>query len=387
MHVIVSVSGVFWQFDLARELQSRGYLKRIYSSFPWQRLRREGVPRELVRTFPWIHGPWMTIHKYNKYLRIPKNIDRQIVHANIGLFDSWVASQIEECDALVGLSGSALKTGRVVQGRGGKHVCDRGSSHIRYQDAILNEEYRKWGFPFATIDPRVIAREEMEYDQADAIFVPSGFAQRSFIKMGIAAEKVKTIPYGVRLERFQRTGEPPKDFFNVMFAGTVSLRKGIPYLLEAFRMLRHPRKRLRLAGPMEAETRSFLKGQNLDGVEILGRMSQPKLAEYMSTSHVLALPSIEDGFGLVMAQAMACGAVIVSSENTGGPDLYQNGVEGFIVPIRSSERIAQSLQELAEDHALHQRMSEAAMARVKHLGGWHDYGEKCANHLNQLTQA
>jgi starch synthase len=387
MHVIQSVSGVFWQFDLARELESRGYLKRIYSSFPWRRLRREGVSKELVRTFPWIHAPWIVINRYNRYLHIPRHINGQIAHANIRLFDSWVASQIEECDALVGLSGSALNTGQVVKSRGGKHVCDRGSSHIRYQDAILNEEYAKWGFPFATIDPRVIAREEMEYQQADAIFVPSGFAHRSFVEMGVAADKVKVIPYGVRLERFQRTGEPPKDLFNVMFAGTVSLRKGIPYLLEAFRMFRHPRKRLRLAGPVEAETRSFLKNQKLDGVEILGRMSQPKLAEYMSTSHVLALPSIEDGFGLVMAQAMACGAVVISSENTGGPDLYRNRSEGFIVPIRSAAAIAQNLQELADDQALHQRMSEAAMERVKQLGGWHDYGEQCANHLKQLTQA
>jgi starch synthase len=387
MHVIQSVSGVFWQFDLARELESRGYLKRIYSSFPWRRLSREGVSKGLVRTFPWIHAPWIVINRYNRYLHIPRHINGQIAHANIRLFDSWVASQIEECDALVGLSGSALNTGQVVKSRGGKHVCDRGSSHIRYQDAILNEEYAKWGFPFATIDPRVIAREEMEYQQADAIFVPSGFAHRSFVEMGVAADKVKVIPYGVRLERFQRTGEPPKDLFNVMFAGTVSLRKGIPYLLEAFRMFRHPRKRLRLAGPVEAETRSFLKNQKLDGVEILGRMSQPKLAEYMSTSHVLALPSIEDGFGLVMAQAMACGAVVISSENTGGPDLYRNRSEGFIVPIRSAAAIAQNLQELADDQALHQRMSEAAMERVKQLGGWHDYGEKCANHLKQLTQA
>jgi alpha-maltose-1-phosphate synthase len=79
--------------------------------------------------------------------------------------------------------------------------------------------------------------------------------------------------------------------------------------------------------------------------------------------------------------------VVISSENTGGPDLYRNRSEGFIVPIRSAAAIAQNLQELADDQALHQRMSEAAMERVKQLGGWHDYGEKCANHLKQLTQA
>lgn len=383
MQVTQSVCGVFWQFDLAREMEARGYLKKIYSTFPWQRLRRESVPRERVSSFPWIHTPWMAI---NKYARIPKNVGWKLGYANFRLFDAWVASKIEDCDALVSLSGAGLKSGRTVQGRGGKYVCDRGSSHIRYQNAILNEEYARWGFAVQTCDPRMVEREEAEYAQADAIFVPSEFARRSFIEMGVAAEKVKTIPYGVRLDRFQNTGEPPADSFDVLFAGTVSLRKGIPYLLEAFRKLQHPRKRLRLAGPVELETQRLLERQNLDGVEVLGRMPQSKLAEYMNASHVLVLPSIEDGFGLVMAQAMACGAVIVSSENTGGPDLYEDGKEGFIVPIRDAQAIADRLQQLIDEPEKRRRMSEAAVERVKQQGGWHDYGERCAHHLKQLTR-
>jgi starch synthase len=384
MQVTQSVCGVFWQFDLAREMESRGYLKRIYSSFPWRRLRRENVSNERVSTFPWFHAPWMVA---TNSIRLPKPVVRNWALLNYETFDAWVASRIEECDALVSLSGVGLKSGKVVQSRGGKYVCDRGSSHIRYQDTILNEEYARWGFPIQAVDPRVIEREEAEYLQADAVFVPSEFSRRSFIQMGISADKVKTIPYGVRLDRFERTGEPAKDAFDVMFAGTVSLRKGIPYLLQAFQKLQHPRKRLRLAGPMELEARRFLDRQNLDHVELLGKMPQSKLAEYMSTSHVLVLPSVEDGFGLVMAQAMACGAVVVSSENTGGPDLYEHGVEGFIVPIRNGDAIAARLQELADDPALHQRMSEAALARVTTLGGWHDYGERCAQHLRQLTRS
>jgi alpha-maltose-1-phosphate synthase len=382
MQVTQSVCGVFWQFDLAREMEARGLLKRIYSTFPWQRLKRESVPRERVSSFPWIHTPWLAANKY-----LPRKLVRDLALLNYQTFDAWVAARIEECDALVSLSGVGLKTGQVVQRRGGKYVCDRGSSHMRYQNAILNEEYARWGFKIEACDPRAIDREEAEYAQADAIFVPSEFARRSFIEMGVPADKVKTVPYGVRLDRFQRNGEPSKESFDVMFAGTVSLRKGIPYLLEAFRKLQHPHKRLRLAGPVERETQLLLERENLDGVEVLGRMPQARLAEYMSISHALVLPSVEDGFGLVMAQAMACGTVVVSSENTGGPDLYENGVEGFIVPIRRADAIADRLQELAEDRALHQRMSEAALRRVKHLGGWHDYGEKCANHLRQLTQS
>jgi alpha-maltose-1-phosphate synthase len=382
MQVTQSVCGVFWQFDLAREMEARGYLRRIYSSFPWRRLKRESVPRERVRTFPWIHAPWMAI---NQRLPFPKKISWEIAYANVRLFDAWVASKIEDCDALVSLSGVGLKSGRVVQSRGGKYVCDRGSSHIRYQDAILKEEYARWGFTIQPCDPRMVEREEAEYAEADAVFVPSEFARRSFGEMGVAPEKVKVIPYGVRLDRFQRTTEPSTESFDVLFAGTVSLRKGIPYLLDGFKKLQHPRKRLRLAGPVESEARRLLEQHSLEGVEVMGRMPQSRLAEYMGASHVLVLPSIEDGFGLVMAQAMACGAVIVSSENTGGPDLYDDGVEGFVVPIRDSQAIADRLQHLADDPDMRQRMSEAAVRRVKQLGGWHDYGEQCAKYLKQLV--
>jgi glycosyltransferase involved in cell wall biosynthesis len=382
LQVIQAVSGTFHHFDLARELESRGYLKRIYSTFPWFRLKREGIPHDRISTFPWIHAPLMAS---GRYIRVPSKLSRRIELVNIRLFDEWVASQIEECDAFIGLSGSGLKTGRVVQSRGGKHICDRGSSHIRYQDRIHQDEFVRWGFQPRPIDPQVISREEAEYASADAIFVPSMFAHRSFVEMGVPAEKVKTIPYGVRLDRFRPAKPLEDDTFKVLFAGTVSLRKGIPYLLDAFRRLRHPHKRLRLAGPVEPEVKLLLSKFDLTNVEVLGRMSQTDLARCMSTSHVLVLPSIEDGFGLVMAQAMACGAVVVSSEHTGGADLYQDGVEGFIVPIRSSEAIVDRLQQLADDPHLLSKMREATLKRVQSLGGWHDYGQKCAQNLRDIT--
>jgi glycosyltransferase involved in cell wall biosynthesis len=87
---------------------------------------------------------------------------------------------------------------------------------------------------------------------------------------------------------------------------------------------------------------------------------------------------------MVMAQAMACGCPVISSTNTGGEDLFTDGVEGFVVPIRSPEAIAARLQQLADDPALQQRMSEAALARVRQIGGWHQYGEAWAKLLREL---
>lgn len=383
MQVIQAVSGTFHHFDLARELEARGFLKRIYSSFPWRRLRREGVPRERVRTFPWIHTPWMLAHRY---VNVPSRISTEVALANIRWFDAWVAGRLEDCDAFVALSGSGLKAGRVAQSRGAKYVCDRGSSHIRFQKAIVEEEYARWGFPGSRVDPRALEIEEIEYASADAITVPSEFSRRSFVEMGVDGQKVKTMPLGVRLDRFSRSGARPSESLDLLFAGTVSIRKGLPYLLEAFAKFKHPLKRLRLAGPVEPEMRSLLRRFDLTGVEVLGRLPQPELARWMNASHVMVLPSIEDGFGLVMAQAMACGTVVIASENTGGPDLFTDGVEGFVIPIRSPEAILERLTRLSDDPELLERMSAASVRRVQTLGGWSDYGARYAAMLQSLTR-
>ncbi len=170
MRVIQIVHGAFHHFDLARELEAHGHLQRIYSGFPWRRLQREGVARHHVSTFPWLHTSLFLIERY---WRMPRRLKAYLDYQDTLLLDSWVASQIEPCDVVVGLSGVALKTGQLVQSRGGKYVCDRGSSHIRYQHDIVGEEHRRWGVPAKVRDPRLIHREEAEYAAADVITVPS----------------------------------------------------------------------------------------------------------------------------------------------------------------------------------------------------------------------
>jgi alpha-maltose-1-phosphate synthase len=383
MKAVLAVNGVFHHFELARELAKRDLLECIYSTFPWKRLKREDLDRRYVRTFPWIHTPQIAA---GRWVHIPPLLNRNLSRLARTTLDAHVARTFPACDVFVALSGSGVASGRQARRSGAKHICDRGSSHMRFQHAILVEEYRRWGYSFPQErDHFFLEREEIEYAEADAITVPSTFALRTFLEMGVPAEKLHRIPYGVRLERFQRTAEPPQDRFEVLFAGAVGLRKGVPYLLEAFRKLQHPRKRLRIAGAVQPEMKAFFRRQNLEHVEILGGLPQTKLIELMSTSHALVLPSIEDGFGLVMAQAMACGCPVVASTNTGAEDLFTDGVEGFIVPIRSPETIALRLQQLVDDPAFQQKMSHAAVQRVHQIGGWDQYGGAWATLLYHLT--
>jgi glycosyltransferase involved in cell wall biosynthesis len=158
----------------------------------------------------------------------------------------------------------------------------------------------------------------------------------------------------------------------------------VGYLLEAFANLRHPHKRLRIVGTVQEDIRSILPRLPMDKVELLGSIPQPELAALMSRSHVLALPSIEEGLALVQAQAMACGCPVLCSSNTGAEDLLTDGIEGFIVPIRDPAALADRLQKLADDPNLQRSMREAALQRVRSIGGWKEYGDRWENLLNTL---
>ena len=393
MKVSQAVFGVFHHFELARELDRRGHLQMVYSTWPWARLKREGLPHSKVQTFPWMHTAETLLSRAGL---LPRWLGDELGYRTALSFDDWTARRIgavsktNDIDALIGISGAALKTGRLLQQRGGVFVCDRGSTHQRYQANIVADEFRRWGLAAPHDDTRDTVREEEIYAVADAITVPSSFARRSFLEQGVAAGKLHTIPYGVRLETFTKVADPPSgqngdDAFNVLFAGSVSLRKGVPYLLQAFAQVKHPHKRLRLAGTIAPEIKQLLDRLPQQDVEFLGPVPQAQLPKRMSESHVLVLPSVEDGFGLVLSQALACGCPVIASTNTGGDDLITDGREGYIVPVRDVTALADRMTRLADDRDLQRRMSEAALARVAHLGGWAHYGDLWESLLLQLV--
>jgi glycosyltransferase involved in cell wall biosynthesis len=379
MQVVLSTIGKFHTFDLARQLYAREALKTVFSGYPWWKLREDGLPRETVKTFPWIHAPYMRFAPKRRGLKIYWEWwDR-------ALFDRYVARELPECDLFCGLSGSALRTGKVAKRRGAKYVCDRGSSHIRFQDRILREEYESLGVRYCGIDPRIVEKEEAEYELSDAIFVPSGFVLNSFVELGVPRRKLYLVPYGVDLVRFRRTCFPRASEFNVLFVGSTSVRKGIAYLLRAFEMLQHGRKTLTIAGSTSSDSISLLNEYASRGdVRVLGHVAQSKLKDLMSASHVMVLPSIEEGLALVQAQAMACGCPVIATTNTGAADLFTDGREGFIVPIRDPDSIADRLQKLADNPPLRDEMSAAALRRVQKVGGWDQYGDSAYRVFGEL---
>jgi starch synthase len=380
MKVTLTTCGRFHTFALARELLRHQVLDRVFTGFPWFAVKREQLPRCYVKTFPWYQTPRFALERWHL---CPPWLGRELGYAVHPALDRYAARNLGKPDIYMALSGSGLMSGLRAQSLGAKYICDRGSSHILYQERILKEEYRRLGTDMPPFDQQMIRRELGEYEQADAITVPSEFVRRSFLAEGVAPQKLWKIPYGCNIDAFQPVGGPPKETFEVLFIGALSLRKGVPYLLQAFKKFRHPHKHLNLVGS-QTEDWPFIASHTLDdNVKLLGTVPNLELKNVMGRAHVMVLPSIEEGLALVMGEALACGCPVIASENTGAGDLFTDGVEGFIVPIRDPDAIADRLQRLADCPDLRMQMSQAAHERALKLGGWRQYGD----HMLALYQS
>lgn len=369
--IVLATHGRFHSFDLAEQLQRAGLLSAIYTPYPKFKLRNTYVDPGLIRSFPFVSA----LHRLVEGRPAPRIVKQMLQLYACMAIDAYMKTTRPPCDILMALSGAGLASGGDVQRLGGRYVCDRGSTHLRYQMRLLAEEYDRAGIAFEPVHPRMIAREEAEYAQADAVTIPSHFAARSFVESGVDPAKLHVIPYGVDLEYFQPTVPRAPDF-RVLFVGQLSVRKGIGYLLKAFRQAKLPGARLVFVGSATHETKALLGNDPLDDVEFIGALSREQVAAQMSRASVMVLPSVEEGLAMVQAQALACGCPVIATVNSGAEDLFEDGKEGFIVPARDADSIARALTLLYRDRDLLHAMSQVGRQRMEQIGGWDRYGAR-----------
>jgi glycosyltransferase involved in cell wall biosynthesis len=156
-----------------------------------------------------------------------------------------------------------------------------------------------------------------------------------------------------------------------MFVGGVTLRKGIPYLLDAFRRVTPPAT-LRLVGAPHPNLIARLGGLP-PRVEMAGVRTGAALAREYAAADVFVLPSVEDGFGLVVLEAMLAGLPVVVSDHAGASEAVRDGIDGCVVPARDESALAARLELLLSDSALRARMGAAARASAISRT-WDDYG-------------
>jgi glycosyltransferase involved in cell wall biosynthesis len=352
--------------DQARQLYRAGVLERMVTAVPRSRV---GLPRDMVSTR-------LRMSALRRVMgRSLPSTDPCLGRAVIRDFDRWATSQLGSPSAISSLSGFATSTLSGASERGLTVFCDRGSWHILEQKRILDEEAARIGAPPERFDPFIVDRELDEYEIADKIIVPSEAARRSFLRRGIDASRVVKVPYGVDISQFSTPIEDRHPGAIVSVA-TIGLQKGHHHLLQAFQMLQTRNSTLTLVGPISAGYDRYLN-LNQPTVRMTGPVSRSRVIRELQQASIFVLASIHDGFGMVIAQAMACGLPVISTDAAGASELITDGVDGIIVPSPvSAENLAQAMEFLLSDNARSRAMGAAARRKVEAIGGWERYGRQ-----------
>jgi glycosyltransferase involved in cell wall biosynthesis len=263
-------------------------------------------------------------------------------------FDRWVKKQLTPGDHIISSYGYANESFKFVRAHGGKTFVDAGNSHIGNFWEILTEEHRRWDCPTPPVAPRWIARaKEMLAEQTDFVLSPSNYVTQSFLARGFKPEQILKNVYPVNLELFAPRAVPrPRNRpLTLINTGSLSLRKGTPYLLEAFRMIRKkiPAARLLLTRAVQDDVKPILARYNDLPIEWSPSLPPDQLAARLQSADIFVLPSLEEGLVRTACEAMACGLPAILTPNTGANDFIRPGVNGEVVPIRDPQAVADAV--------------------------------------------
>jgi alpha-maltose-1-phosphate synthase len=348
------------------------------------------------RTWVAPNGVFMRSHSWREIIRIAlvktglsERLglrQQQLVDWIYASLDDHVAKHHLQCLAAVyAYEDGAATTFQVAKQQGILCLYDLPIPFYRKNQDIQIEEANK----FPDLAPALqavqeptwkIERKEQEIQLADHIFVASSFTKKSLLDVGVQPEKISVIPYGAPIEYFQPKRKTDK-LFRALFVGRVEPRKGVHYLLKAWQELQLSEAELLLVGINEFP-KNWLSRYS-DIFRYVPSVPHASLNQYYTAANVLVFPSLVEGFGLVLLEAMACGIPVITTTNTAGPDILTDGVEGFIVPIRDVEALKEKLEWCyRHPHSLAE-MGRAARRKAEQLT-WGLYRQKLTTRVQEI---
>lgn len=379
MKITVSVAGKFHAFYLAAQLEKRGHLRRLATTYPKFEVAKYGIGKAKITSFWYLEAMARTSRAMG--------LSRNFVNATKkkGFLGLSAAMLPRDTDLFVGWSGGSINTIRRAKSLGIKTLLVRGSTHILHQRDVLRSEYEKLGLRPSLPSQSAIDTELAEYSEADYIYNQTDFVRKSFVENGVPAEKIVVTPTGVNLKHFFPT--PKEDSkFRIIYCGAISVRKGVHYLLQAYRGLNLPNSELWLIGAQTADTPHILKQYSSPGVVVKGFHAEKELHKLYSQGSIFCFPSLEEGLAMVQAQAMACGLPLICTDASGGGEFLKNGGGGLCVPAGSAEALTNAILKLYEDSQLREEMGKSARETISSGFTWDHYGDRiCAIYEHILS--
>ncbi|HAV12554.1 MAG TPA: hypothetical protein DCX06_03505 [Opitutae bacterium] len=374
-------------YPYAQSLVSAGCLHTFISGY--SRFGRESCPECLEGK---LHRAdyLQTLYVLSLRYRMPRAFSERLACWSKCRLDAVSYPYASESDVFLFYSGAGLHTLRKLKKNQASTLCvvEAVNTHARFQERILQEEHQRLGLQFKGFPRYELERRCLEYEEADAILCPSQAVKRSFIAEGIPEEKVWVVPYGFPASSHGRPSEEKAKIdgeFTVLYVGSLSVRKGIRYLIEGFQALDHPRKRLVLVGPRDKQSGFGDLSLSAD-IEVVGVLKGEELAARYRDADVFVQPSLEEGLSLVLGEALAHGLPIIATRESGVEELFQNVTCGYHVESRSSEDIRLNLARLAQNTERRDSFRESAHRQASTLGGWEQSGQNLVQALADMLQ-
>ena len=357
----------------------------VFSPRVQSELRRRSFPKELA--------PFIRSHPAREWIRLAA--DKlgwrrltQDEHAPFSVdaiyteMDGRVAERVKSgltIKAIYAYDSGALSTFRMAGQRGVTCIYEHPTIYWRLVQQLQREEaelHPDWAPTLGALadSEEKLARKDEELARADLVVTASTFARDSVARAPGLKAPIRVIHYGTIPGSLNPSRVPVHGKLRVLFVGMLSQAKGLGYLLEA-------------VGRFDREIELTLIGRRisptvpapsvLEKYRWIPSLPHAEILQEMARNDVLVLPSLHEGFGLVLTEAMSQGLVVITTPHTAGPDLITDGINGLLVPIRSSEAIEEALAHLLRNRDHLAAMQEEARRRV-HACSWENYRSRLA---------
>ena len=297
------------------------------------------------------------------------------------LYDSINTKKLD-VNNLIAWPQVSLQAMRKVKELHGKTILEQPMCHVDFWNTVAQSEHGKLSIHDTISFSRFMAnRMKQEYDLADQIVVHSNFSKRTFLDYGLPENKIKVCSLGIDLPERKTLQKHFAKKLQILYVGRVEVLKGIHYLLEATELFAN-HVEVHLVGSIQNNYMPVLRTEK-GNIKFYGHVARQQLEQLYRQADLFIFPSLYDGFGLAIIEAMSYGVPVVATEHSGAPDIITDKVDGFIIKPYSVRHIAETIEMVLRDRELLRTIGLAAQDKVYKQYSFEMYSMR----INQLVNS
>lgn len=289
-------------------------------------------------------------------------------------------SVYKQSDVVIGFDTSSWLVINHCKRVGLPFILDVSIGHSKSKNSVYKDisiRYPQWLNSLEIKSNKFLEVEQFELMNASHIVVASSFSKKTLVDNGILPQKISINPYGINLDRFQPKKYPKQNNkLNLIFTGLVDARKGVPFLIEVLESFSENIVSISFVGHIDKEVKLLIQTSAIaHRITIFGKQPHTEIPILLRSHDVFIFPSFFEGFAQVILEAMASGLPVITTTATAGPDIIENGKEGFIIEPGNSAQLKSAIQFFIDNPNHIEQMGIAARSKAEQFS-WKAYGDR-----------